>query len=56
MGPAAPMRSVEAQEDTIIGGGKYTVKKGQTIAVLTVQALRDPKVWGEDVSAHLSGS
>ena len=56
MGPAAPMRSVEAQEDTIIGGGKYAVKKGQTIAVLTVQALRDPKVWGEDVSAHPSGS
>ena len=52
MGPAAPMRAVEAQEDTTIGGGKYAVKKGQTIAILTVQALRDPKVWGEDVSAY----
>ncbi|TFY58023.1 hypothetical protein EVJ58_g6664 [Rhodofomes roseus] len=48
MGPAAPMRSVEASEDTTIGGGKYAVKKGQTVAVLTAQALRDPKVWGED--------
>lgn len=52
MGPAAPMRTTEAHEDTTIGGGKYTVKKGQPIAILTMQALRDPKVWGEDVSAH----
>lgn len=51
MGPAAPMRAVEAQEDTTIGGGKYAVRKGQTIAILTAQALRDLKVWGEDVSA-----
>ncbi|KAI0729796.1 cytochrome P450 [Fomitopsis betulina] len=48
MGPAAPMRAVQAHEDTTIGGGKYAVKKGQTIAILTMQALRDPKVWGED--------
>lgn len=52
MGPAAPMRAVQAHEDTTIGGGKYAVKKGQTIAILTMQALRDPKVWGEDVSTH----
>ncbi|KAH9922456.1 cytochrome P450 [Fomitopsis serialis] len=52
MGPAAPMRSVEVWEDTTIGGGKYAVKKGQTVAILTAQALRDPKVWGEDAEVY----
>ncbi|KZT69908.1 cytochrome P450 [Daedalea quercina L-15889] len=48
MGPAAPMRGAQAWEDTTIGGGRYAVKKGQNISILIWQALRDPKVWGED--------
>ncbi|KAJ6598272.1 cytochrome P450 [Mycena vulgaris] len=46
--PTAPIRGTSALEDTIIGGGKYAVKKGTVILVQTVDMHRDPAVWGDD--------
>ncbi|KAI0365332.1 cytochrome P450 [Pilatotrama ljubarskyi] len=45
--PTAPARTVAPFEDTAIGG-KYFVKKGQSIIVNTYDCQRDPKVWGDD--------
>ena len=50
LGPTAPARGVTAAEDTVIGG-KYAIKKGTLVIVNTYPMHRDPKVWGEDVSA-----
>ncbi|CCM04514.1 uncharacterized protein FIBRA_06695 [Fibroporia radiculosa] len=46
--PTAPSRAVFPKEDTVIGNGKYAVSKDTTIRILSGQAMRDPKVWGED--------
>jgi cytochrome P450/NADPH-cytochrome P450 reductase len=51
--PTAPIRGVEPLEDATLGGGKYFVKKGQTMLVMTSIFQRDPKVWGEDVCTTL---
>ena len=49
LGTTAPARTVSPAEDTIIGG-KYEVKKGDNIIIVTYNVHRDPKVWGEDVN------
>ena len=51
LAPTAPLRSVIANEDTTIGGGKYFISKGRVLVVNTDAAQRDPKVYGEDVSS-----
>ncbi|CCM04888.1 uncharacterized protein FIBRA_07084 [Fibroporia radiculosa] len=48
LSPASPIRSVDARDDTVIGGGKYTIQKGQSVIITTGRAQRDPKIWGED--------
>ncbi|KAF7347083.1 Fatty acid hydroxylase [Mycena venus] len=44
----APIRQTAALEDTTIGGGKYSIKKGAPILVLVWELHRDPAVWGDD--------
>lgn len=46
---AIPAFSVEALEDTIIGG-KYLVHKGEPIACLLAKSHLDPLVYGEDAN------
>src|SRR3954452_25433489 len=45
--PTAPAFAVQPFEDTVIGG-RYPVRQGQTLLVLTPQLHRDPAVWGAD--------
>ena len=45
--PTAPAFALQSDEDTIIGG-KYVVKKGQTIIILPKQLHQDHKVWGDN--------
>lgn len=45
--PTAPGYAVEPLEDTVIGG-KYAVRKGETLTVYTPALHRDP-AWGENV-------
>ncbi|PIL35108.1 cytochrome P450 [Ganoderma sinense ZZ0214-1] len=47
LGPTAPLRTIRAAEDTVIGG-KYLIEKGVSIHVNLCTMMRDPKVWGED--------
>src|SRR5204862_2850776 len=53
--PTAPAFAVQPYEDTTIGGrhgeGRYDVRRGQTLLVLTPQLHRDPAVWGPDPAA-----
>jgi cytochrome P450/NADPH-cytochrome P450 reductase len=51
MYPPASARSVAAIEDTTLSGGKYAVKAGENLVVVSIVAQHDPAVWGEDVSA-----
>ncbi|KAB8262944.1 cytochrome P450 [Aspergillus pseudonomiae] len=44
-----PLFTVEAYEDTLIGG-KYAVKKGETIVSLLAKSHLDPAVYGEDAN------
>ncbi|KAF7346793.1 Fatty acid hydroxylase [Mycena sanguinolenta] len=44
----APIRQTAALKDTTIGGGKYAVKKGAPILVISWELHRDPAVWGDD--------
>ncbi|KIM86528.1 hypothetical protein PILCRDRAFT_815766 [Piloderma croceum F 1598] len=46
--PPATSRGVTALEDTVVGGGKYAIKAGVPLVVLSWVALKDPSVWGED--------
>ena len=48
--PPSPMRLVDSPEDTIIGDGKYLIPSGVSILVHVAVAMKDRKVWGEDVS------
>ena len=50
LSPTAPVRTISANEETIIGGGKYHIPKGQIIVLNMERAQRDPKVFGDDVS------
>jgi cytochrome P450/NADPH-cytochrome P450 reductase len=45
--PSAPAFSLQPLEDTVLGG-RYPVKKGQPITVITYQLHRDPAVWGDE--------
>ncbi|MFJ5999937.1 bifunctional cytochrome P450/NADPH--P450 reductase [Streptomyces sp. NPDC092370] len=45
--PTAPAYAVEPLEDTVIGG-KYAVRKGESIQILIPQLHRDP-AWGQNV-------
>ncbi|MCA0924195.1 bifunctional cytochrome P450/NADPH--P450 reductase [Bacillus stratosphericus] len=45
--PTAPTFSLYAKEDTVIGG-KYPIKKNQSVNVLLPKLHRDQAVWGED--------
>lgn len=46
--PTAPAFSLYAKEDTLLGG-KYPMKKGESVNVLIPKLHRDTSVWGEDV-------
>lgn len=46
--PTAPAFAVEASEDTTIGAGRYSLRAGETVMVLTPQLHRDP-AWGVNV-------
>ncbi|KMY19547.1 NADPH--cytochrome P450 reductase [Bacillus pumilus] len=48
--PTAPTFSFYAKEDTVIGG-KYSIKKNQSVSVLLPKLHRDQAVWGEDAEA-----
>ena len=48
--PTAPAFAVKPYADTVIGG-RYPVRAGQTLLVLTPQLHRDPAVWGPDPEA-----
>lgn len=45
--PTAPGFDLYAKDDTVIGG-KYHLKKGDTVSVLLPQLHRDKNAWGED--------
>ncbi|KAM5535289.1 hypothetical protein V8D89_011043 [Ganoderma adspersum] len=47
LAPTAPLRSIHATEDAVLGG-KYAIEKGQHMFVNLYSIFRDPKVWGED--------
>ncbi|KAF1953273.1 NADPH-cytochrome P450 reductase-like protein [Byssothecium circinans] len=47
LSPTAPAISLQANEDTTLGG-KYEIKKGIPIVALLTKLHRDPVVWGED--------
>ena len=47
--PTAPLRSVIAEGDQVIGDGKYFIPNGHPVAINTYVSQKDPKVWGEDV-------
>lgn len=51
LAPTAPIRQTAALEDTTIGGGKYTIKKGTPILIVKWELHRDPAVWGNNVGA-----
>ena len=38
----------ENTEDPILLGGKYEVRKGETITILLEKMHTDPKIWGDD--------
>ena len=44
--PTAPAFAVQARHDTVLGG-RYPLKKGQALMVLTPMLHRDPAVWSE---------
>ncbi|OAB40482.1 NADPH--cytochrome reductase [Paenibacillus antarcticus] len=46
--PTAPAFSLYAKEDTLLGG-KYPLKKGDSVNVLIPKLHRDTTAWGEDV-------
>ncbi|OAB26832.1 NADPH--cytochrome reductase [Paenibacillus macquariensis subsp. defensor] len=46
--PTAPAFSLYAKEDTMLGG-KYPLKKGDSVNVLIPKLHRDTSAWGEDV-------
>lgn len=46
--PTAPAFSLFAKEDTVLGG-KYPLKKGESVNVLIPKLHRDTKAWGDDV-------
>lgn len=50
LSPTAPVRVASANEDTVIGEGKYFIPKGQAIVINAERAQRDPNVYGDDVS------
>ena len=50
LSPTAPLRTISANEDVAIGGGKYFIPKGQSVVINAERAQRDPKVYGDDVS------
>jgi cytochrome P450 / NADPH-cytochrome P450 reductase len=45
--PPAPAFSLQPLQDTVLGG-RYPVKKGQPITVITYQLHRDTAVWGDE--------
>lgn len=50
--PTAPAFSLYAKEDTEIGG-KYPMKKGDSVTVLIPKLHRDERVWGMDVDKFI---
>ncbi|KAK1223348.1 hypothetical protein PQX77_013780 [Marasmius sp. AFHP31] len=50
LAPTAPARAVTALEDTTLLNGKYFVKAGTPLTILTWNMHRDPAVWGEDAN------
>jgi len=48
--PTAPAFALRPHEDTVIGG-RWAVRRRDTVMVLTPTLHRDPKVWGDDAEA-----
>ncbi|MFC4943703.1 bifunctional cytochrome P450/NADPH--P450 reductase [Pseudonocardia sp. GCM10023141] len=48
--PTAPAFSLQARTDTTIGGGRYPLRRGQAVTVITPSLHRDPAVWGPDAA------
>ncbi|KAJ7882007.1 cytochrome P450 [Mycena olivaceomarginata] len=46
--PTAPGRVASPLQDTTLDGGKFAVKKGDSILILVGPMQRDPSVWGKD--------
>ncbi|KAK4118316.1 putative bifunctional P-450:NADPH-P450 reductase [Parathielavia appendiculata] len=45
--PTIPVIARQAREDTVIGDGKYLIKKDERLVLLLAQSHLDPKVYGE---------
>ncbi|KAL0564092.1 hypothetical protein V5O48_017963 [Marasmius crinis-equi] len=50
LAPTASGRAVTALEDTTLANGKYAVKAGTTLSVITWVMQRDLAVWGDDAN------
>ncbi|WP_426451860.1 bifunctional cytochrome P450/NADPH--P450 reductase [Paenibacillus sp. S-38] len=50
--PTAPAFALTAKEDTMLGG-RYPMKKGDSVSVLIPKLHRDPSVWGDDVESFI---
>ncbi|KAJ1303507.1 hypothetical protein OPQ81_011693 [Rhizoctonia solani] len=46
--PVLPQITVTPYKDEVIGNGKYLIKAGTIVLVLTGELGKDPSVWGED--------
>ncbi|MEM7160737.1 MAG: cytochrome P450 [Myxococcota bacterium] len=46
--PPVPIFQLYATQDTNLGGGTYSIPKGQSVNVLVPGLHRDPEVWGRD--------
>ncbi|MEV1286588.1 cytochrome P450 [Micromonospora sp. NPDC049679] len=49
--PTAPAFAVQPHEDETTLGGRYRVRRGQILVVLTPTLHRDPAAWGPDAEA-----
>ncbi|KAL0562659.1 hypothetical protein V5O48_019424, partial [Marasmius crinis-equi] len=50
LAPTAPARGVTPLQDTTLANGKYFVKAGTPLTILTWTMHRDPAVWGDDAN------
>ncbi|CAE6443082.1 unnamed protein product [Rhizoctonia solani] len=49
--PVLPQITVTPYKDEVVGNGKYLIKAGAIVLVLTGELGKDPSVWGKDVEA-----
>ncbi|CAE6437995.1 unnamed protein product [Rhizoctonia solani] len=53
--PVLPQITVTPYKDEVIGNGKYLIKAGTIVLVLTGELGKDPSVWGENVESFDPG-